>query len=285
MNRLEEKQPVSSGKKSDNRPLSDYTVLKVSEDTPESVGNGGQTALLAIGSSALLVLLGTFYLFGGPIEGFKWLEERVKDGAEAVEAAGPFAPLYFSGLYLVSTIFLLPASFLTIGAGYIFGTLKGTAIVSAASTTGAALAFLIARYLARPIVAKKLAGNSKFDLVDRAIAEDGWKIVFLWRLSPLFPFGLSNYMFGLTGVSFWSYVGASWVAMLPATFTYVYLGSAGRATVDAISSDGSVEPTKLALYVVGAVATLLVTREVSTRASRALERAEQEREGESGGNM
>lgn len=236
---------------------------------PQLIAGGAVLLLLpALATAAILIP-------GGPPAWIHWGQDKLKDAADAAEHAGPLAPVYFGGAYVMATIFLLPASVLTVAAGYIFGTLPGTAIVSVASTSGAALAFLISRYAARPLVTAQLAKLDKFAIVDRAISEDGWKIVFLWRLSPLFPFAVSNYMFGLTGVGFGPYVAASWIAMLPATFTYVYLGGAGRATVDAIESGSqTTEYAKLGLYVVGAIATLLVTKEISTRASAALKRAE-----------
>lgn len=235
------------------------------------------TTVLASALLANFLFIGSAGAQGVTSEGLSSGFESLKgitDGLlHLAESSGPYGAVYFTLSYILATLLLLPASVLTLAAGYLFGALKGTALVSLASTAGASLAFLIARYLARPLVARQLAKFERFGSVDRAIAKDGWKIVFLWRLSPLFPFALSNYMFGLTGVGFAEYVLASWVAMLPATFTYVYLGEVGRATVDAAGGDG-IEPAKVALYIIGAIATLLVTREISSRAKKALDEAD-----------
>eukprot|EP00897_Mesotaenium_endlicherianum_P009039 jgi/Mesen1/8163/ME000438S07275 len=253
-----------------------------SEPPPSSFSGWELSSVAKVGGGAAVVGLGLLLLLyllpGSPSEWLQWAEERLKEVPDLVDHAGPAGPLIFAAAYVASALLFLPASVLTVAAGYLFGTLKGTAIVSAAATTGGpAAAFLIARYAARPLVAAQLAKVGKFEAVDRAISEDGLKIVFLWRLSPLFPFALSNYMFGVTGVQFWPYVGASWLGMLPGTFAYVYLGGAGRATIDSISDGGSggIPTAKLLLYGVGAVATLLVTREVSVRASRAIKEAEE----------
>jgi uncharacterized membrane protein YdjX (TVP38/TMEM64 family) len=96
------------------------------------------------------------------------------------------------------------------------------------ATIGAALAFLIGRYLARGVVEKQVAKNEKFKAIDNAIGKHGWKVVALVRLSPLIPFNLSNYFYGLTKIKFWPYVFSSMAAMLPGTFLYVYLGHVGK---------------------------------------------------------
>jgi uncharacterized membrane protein YdjX (TVP38/TMEM64 family) len=132
-------------------------------------------------------------------------------------------------------------------AGYLFGPLKGTAIVSASSTLAAALAFLLARSSLRPAVESALRGKWKGAAgLDAALGKDGGRVVFLLRLSPLFPFSLSNYALGLTSVGFVPFVAATWAGALPGTFAYVYLGEAGRATAEAAA--GGMPPIKLALY-------------------------------------
>jgi uncharacterized membrane protein YdjX (TVP38/TMEM64 family) len=131
-----------------------------------------------------------------------------------------------------------------------------------ASTIGAALAFLVGRYLVRDSVRTWVADNPKFAAVDAAVARRGWWIVFLLRLSPVFPFNLLNYALGLTGVSFTRYVLASWVGMLPGTIAYVLVGVAGK---QALSGD-----EKVWYWVLAAVATLVVTVFITRVATRAI---------------
>src|SRR5436309_8087478 len=127
----------------------------------------------------------------------------------------------FIGVYAVATVLLAPGAILTIGAGFAFGLWKGFLAVSAGSTLGAALAFLVARFLPRDKVEAITDRHDKFRNIDNAIGKQGAKLVFLLRLSPGIPFNLSNYFYGLTGVKFWAYVLASWIGMIPGTFFYV----------------------------------------------------------------
>jgi uncharacterized membrane protein YdjX (TVP38/TMEM64 family) len=139
----------------------------------------------------------------------------------------------FIGVYAIATVLLAPGAILTIGAGVAFGLWKGFLAVSAGATLGASLAFLVARFIARDKVEAIAKRNEKFRKIDNAISKQGAKLVFLLRLSPVIPFNLSNYFYGLTGVKFWPYVLASWLGMMPGTFLYVYIGTAGRAAVSA----------------------------------------------------
>jgi uncharacterized membrane protein YdjX (TVP38/TMEM64 family) len=147
----------------------------------------------------------------------------------------------FIGVYAVATVLLTPGSILTIGAGFAFGLWKGFLAVSAGSTLGAALAFLVARFIARSRVETIAKGNDKFRRIDKAIGKQGARLIFLLRLSPVIPFNLSNYFYGLTSVKFWPYVLASWIGMIPGTFLYVYIGTAGRAAVSAAANGEAVE--------------------------------------------
>jgi len=142
-------------------------------------------------------------------------------------------------------------------------------IVSLASTAAAGLAFLIARHLARARVEKLARRNPKFAALDKAVGRNGWKVVGLLRLSPLIPFSLSNYLYGLTAVRFLPYVVASWVGMLPATVLYVYLGAAGRS----IGEEGERSPWEWALLGAGLLATAAVTVILARLAKRELKRS------------
>src|SRR5260370_10350132 len=135
-----------------------------------------------------------------------------------------WGPVAFAAVYALACL-VLPGSLITLAAGSLFGVVVGTAGVPLSSVTGACLAFWLGRTLARGLVEKRLAGNRRFRALDQAVAAGGFKIVLLTRLSPLFPFTLLNYAFGLTNVRFRDYVLASWIGMLPGTVMYVYLGS------------------------------------------------------------
>jgi uncharacterized membrane protein YdjX (TVP38/TMEM64 family) len=161
------------------------------------------------------------------------VREWLTDFNNWVSQMGVAGIFIFIVVYAVATVLLAPGSVLTIGAGFAFGLWKGFLAVSAGATLGASLAFLVARFIARNKIEAIAQRNEKFRKIDNAIGKQGAKLVFLLRLSPVIPFNLSNYFYGLTGVKFWPYVLASWIGMMPGTFLYVYIGAAGKAAVAA----------------------------------------------------
>ncbi len=138
-----------------------------------------------------------------------------------IESLGPWGPLVFVFVYAAATVAALPGSVLTVAAGALFGSVLGVISVSAASTLGASLAFLVSRYFARDAVARWVSKKEKFKRLDELTEEHGAVIVALTRLVPIFPFNLLNYGFGLTRVPFWTYVFWSWLCMVPGTILYV----------------------------------------------------------------
>jgi uncharacterized membrane protein YdjX (TVP38/TMEM64 family) len=190
---------------------------------------------------------------------------------EWVGSLGAWGILIFIIVYVIATVLLVPGSALTVGAGFIFGLGWGLLAVSLGSTVGAALAFLIARFVAREKITSMAKKNESFGRIDAAIGEQGAKLVFLLRLSPLIPFNLSNYFYGLTAVKFWPYALASWIGMLPGTLLYVYLGTVGRAGLQAASgTDAGRSPLEWTLLGVGLAATVAVTIWVTRIARQAL---------------
>jgi uncharacterized membrane protein YdjX (TVP38/TMEM64 family) len=185
---------------------------------------------------------------------------------------GPWGPVFFFVFYILATLLFLPGLIPTMAAGVLFGVIQGTLLVSISSISGATLAFLTGRYLAREWVAAMIRGNQKFEAIDAAVAQEGWKIVGLTRLSPVFPFNLLNYAFGLTQVSLKHYFLASWIGMLPGTVMYVYIGSLAGDLATLGSGDRSRTPAEWALYGVGLMATVVLTLYLTRIAQRALNR-------------
>ena len=184
-----------------------------------------------------------------------------------VATFGAWGPVVFGVAYFTAAVLFVPGSALTLAAGAIFGLGIGTATVSVSSTAAAGASFLIARYLARERVRRAAETNRTFGAIDKAISQGGWKIIALLRLSPAVPFSLGNYLYGLTPVRFWPYLLASWVAMLPGTFLYVYLGFVGKTA--AAGSTGK-NPWQYALLGAGLLATIVVSVYVTKLARRAL---------------
>lgn len=198
------------------------------------------------------------------------VQEFLREALARLAGLGMWGPLIFIVIYILACVLFIPGAILTLGAGFIFGVIKGTIIVSIASTLGATCAFLAGRYLAREWVAKKIEGNEKFKAVDEAVARKGWKIVGLVRLSPVFPFNLLNYAFGLTKVSLRDYFFASWIGMFPATVMYVYIGSLAGDLATLGAGRHSRTPAEWTMYIVGLLATVAVTVYVTRIARKAL---------------
>lgn len=196
---------------------------------------------------------------------------------ERIESAGPWGPVLLAGAYAVACVLFVPGSILTLGAGFLFGVVYGTIAVSAGSVLGATAAFLVGRTLLRTTIEKRIAAYPRFQAIDRAVGEQGFKIVLLTRLSPIFPFNLLNYAFGLTKVRLWQYVLASWIGMLPGTVMYVYLGSALKSLADVVAGEpgyplGGGTPQTV-FFVAGLVMTVIATVVITRVAKRALNEA------------
>ncbi|MEX1223174.1 MAG: VTT domain-containing protein, partial [Pirellulales bacterium] len=181
---------------------------------------------------------------------------------------GVWGPVVLAGIYVVATVLFVPGTILTLAAGAMFGLVVGFIAVSVGSTAGAASAFLISRYLARDRVAAMAQGDRRFGAIDRAIGEGGWKIVALLRMSPAIPFNMQNYLYGLTPIRFWPFLLTSWLAMMPGTFLYVYLGHITGAAVGTGRARG---PVEWAMLAVGLLATIAVTVYVTKLARRKLQ--------------
>jgi len=186
-----------------------------------------------------------------------------------IESLGYIGGIAFIATYILSTVVFIPATILTLGAGVVFGVVWGSLYVFVGATLGAIAAFLIGRYLARDWIGKKIEGNQKFVAIDQAVAHSGFKIVLLTRLSPLFPFNLLNYAFGITGVSFKEYALAS-IGMLPATVMYVYIGSIAGDIARIGSEDQSTDAIKWGIRIIGFIATVAVTVYATRLAKKAI---------------
>jgi uncharacterized membrane protein YdjX (TVP38/TMEM64 family) len=189
--------------------------------------------------------------------------------ADWVKSLGVLAPIVFILGYAVATVAFIPGSLLTLAAGFIFGVLKGTIFTLIGATLGASAAFLVARYVARGAIERRIAGNPRFAAIDRAVGREGFKIVALLRLSPVFPFNLLNYSLGLTRVPFLQYFAAS-AAMLPGTLLYVYYGAAAESLASALGGGAKKGPGGWVLFGFGLLATVVVTAFVTRLAGKAL---------------
>lgn len=217
-------------------------------------------ARIAVGVIALLALL-LFARQGGA---------HLPQFAAWVNSLGVWGPVVFVAGYAAAVVAFVPGSLLTLAAGAIFGLTRGVILVFIAAVLGSSLAFLVSRYLARDAIERRVSGNARFAAIDRAVGAEGRKIVFLLRLSPVFPFTLLNYALGLTRVRFADYLVAS-IGMLPGTLLYVYYGKLA-GDVAALAGGAPVQkgPGYYAILALGLVAAIAVTAVVTRTARRAL---------------
>jgi uncharacterized membrane protein YdjX (TVP38/TMEM64 family) len=215
---------------------------------------------IAVAITLVAALIAAFFLL--PLS--RWLLTLV----DWVRDAGALGVIVFSVVYVLATVLLAPGSILTIGAGFSYGLLWGTLLISPVSVLAATLAFLLGRTILRKPIERRVASHPKFEAIDRAIGDDAFRIVLLLRLSPVMPFNILNYALGLTRVRLRDYVVASFIGMLPGTFLYVYLGSlVTNAAELAGGHHPNAGPWGQVLFWGGLAATVVVTILI-TRAAR-----------------
>ncbi|CAB9511179.1 transmembrane protein 41A [Seminavis robusta] len=159
--------------------------------------------------------------------------EQVTD---LVAGMGPAGPLYFGLMYTIAEVLAIPAIPLTASAGYLFGVSTGTLVVLVSASIAASISFVIGRTLLRTTVEQWMQETPKFAKMDKAIGKEGFKLMLLLRLSPLFPFALSNYLYGATSIDFASFFWGTLLGFAPGTLAYVYTGVVGKALT--VGGDG-----------------------------------------------
>ena len=213
----------------------------------------------------LMGVLVAFRVFDGP--------HLLLAAVEWIRSAGVVGAIAFALLFVVATVLLLPASALTLGAGFAWGPLWGFVVVLPSAVLASTAAFVLSRGVARPWVEARIGQSPRFRAIDEAVGEGGFRLVLLLRLSPLIPFNLLNPTLGLTRVSLRDFVLGSAIGMAPGALLYLYLGSLVTSASQLLSGErppaGSVGT---ALYVLGLVATVAVTVGVSRAARVALSR-------------
>ena len=218
-------------------------------------------------AAAIVLGAGIIAVIAGPTE--QWLRQLF----EWIEALGFVGGLIFVVVYVMATILFVPGLILTVGAGFLFGLLWGTVVVSIASTIGALAAFILGRHIARDSIRHRVRNLPRFDAVYRAIGKEDFKIVFLTRLVPIFPFNLLNYAYGLTDVDWKRYTLASWIGMLPGTVAHVYVGAAAQNLTRALSADSPPSSATYLLWGLGLAASFGVVWLITQTARRELNAA------------
>lgn len=221
----------------------------------------------------LVPILGIAALLGVGFAARDQIKDFLEFFVSAVDNWGPWGYAAFAVTYTVLEVLAVPAIPLTMTAGVIFGPIQGTMIVCASGTLAATIAFLIARYALREKILQLAKRNRRFAAIDKAIGRDGFKFVTLLRLSPLFPFAASNYLYGLTSVDLAPYVAGSFLGSLPGTYAYVSAGHVGKAVLDGGEGSFSVETWQVAL---GLGVTVLALGFVGQLAKQAIKEMDQD---------
>jgi uncharacterized membrane protein YdjX (TVP38/TMEM64 family) len=194
--------------------------------------------------------------------------EWLKQFQTYVRGLGALGYVVYIAVYAICVAAFIPASILTFGAGAIFGFVGGTIVVVIGATIGATLAFLLARTVMRKWIEEMTRNNAKFRALDRAIANEGMKIVFLVRLAVVFPFTYVNYAFGLTAIPLWRYVVATFLGIIPVTAAFVFASSAATK-----AATGATSNVTKAVYITGGIVAIIVSVLIGRIATRAIRRA------------
>lgn len=193
--------------------------------------------------------------------------------ARWVHGLGAWGPIAFIATYAVVEIFLIPASVLTLAAGALFGFAAGSTYAFIGAMLGSLAAFLMGRYVARPIVTRRLRDNKWFALIDSAASQGGIKLVALLRLSPVLPYTVLNYALGVTRISTRDYIiGTAFI--LPGTLVYTYYGTV-IANLTGLASEvhrGAAFYGLMAAGVIATVAVIVVITRIANHQLRELER-------------
>lgn len=221
-----------------------------------------QSLILAATAVFSLGLVGLYFLGGlTPQDAVQFVEnlianpqDTLQNVVDYVQDMGPAGALYFGIIYLVAEILAVPATPLTVSAGYLFGLTNGVAIVLTAATIAASVAFVVGKTVLRCWVEDILEGKPEFAKIDKAIGKEGFKLLLLVRLSPIFPFALSNYLYGASSINFPSYFWGTLLGFAPGTIAYVYTGMVGQALT---LGEGSHEPWYVYAGGFGALLTFL----------------------------
>jgi uncharacterized membrane protein YdjX (TVP38/TMEM64 family) len=141
---------------------------------------------------------------------------------------GAWSALCYPLLFALCNVLLLPGGILSVGGGFFFGLWWGFVLVFVGNAIGAAVSFVLSRSLGQRWLSRKLSRYPALRRLEPAVEREGWKIIFLSQLHPLFPTSLLNYVYGLTRIQFGTYMLWTAIGRAPGLFLYVYFGTLGQ---------------------------------------------------------
>ena len=190
-----------------------------------------------------------------------------------IESLGPWAAPVFVALHAFSVVLMVPSVAPNFAAGALFGVLVGLPLTLLGAGLGAVTAFMLGRTAARDTVERRFGEDARFKSLSRLVGERGWKIVALARLTPVFPFSIGNYAFGVTAIRAREYFFASVLGTIPSNAVYVYLGTVAGEVAGSGAATGERTPAEWVLLAAGLVATVVLVVFLRRIASEALEEA------------
>lgn len=187
-----------------------------------------------------------------------------------LDEIGIWGPIILTMIYALIVLLALPGVAFTMGAGFLFGLWVGSVCVVAGSIIGATGAFFLAKYALRARAERLLNKHPRLKVVNEYVAEEAWKVVLLTRMIPFFPFKLSNYVYGSTGMSYWDFFVGTLIGIIPITLTSVYAGSLASdlASLGARRLDRT--PLEWAVYGLGLAVLLVFVTVIGREAHRRL---------------
>ncbi|MEW6338973.1 MAG: TVP38/TMEM64 family protein [Acidobacteriota bacterium] len=211
----------------------------------------------AVGVIVVLVLVANhFGLFDMLKQGT--LKEKVERLDAMFKGLGAWAPAVLILIWIVASIVMLPGLPIAVASGLVFGAVWGSVYSTIGANLGAILAFLIGRYAARDMVAGWIEKNKALKKIDEGVKQQGWRMLMITRLVPIFPFNIQNYVYGLTKISLGTYALVTLICMIPGTVAFHFAAGSAR---EVILSGGQPEAIKRTLFylAIAAIAFVLLS--------------------------
>lgn len=218
--------------------------------------------LIVISTATVAMVLAAMHYFG--------LDDQIIELMQWLDTLGWQAGIWFMLVIALAIILLIPGVIFTLGAGFVFGVVKGTAFVVLGTVLGASIAFLISRYLFGRRASDWLMAKIRPSNIGEVIRDEGWRMIMLTRMVPLFPFKLSNYFFGLTPLKFRDFLIGNFLGVIPITINNVYVGSIAADLVSIGSERSERTTTEWTLYGVGFCLAIVAIIGLTRMARRAL---------------
>ena len=212
-------------------------------------------AAAVAGIAVLMLLAGKLGLFD--LLGRGSLKERVLHLDAFFQAVGPWAPAVFVAIWIVASVLLLPGLPVSIVGGLVFGAVWGSVWTTVGANLGAAAAFLIGRYAARGMVEGWVSRKRALKRIDDGVRRQGWRMLMITRLVPIFPFNIQNYVYGLTDIPLRTYVFVTLPCMLPGTIAYNFAAGSAREVILSGGQPAAIRRTLIYLAVAAAFFVLL----------------------------